>query len=94
VKGRQARGGPGGAFSAVARTNLCRAAIRQTLETQVMKKQIEKPLKLNRETLIALDGDQLTQPVGRALTQLHNQCITMIATHCSCVVVNTHCIES
>jgi hypothetical protein len=59
-----------------------------------MKKQIEKPLKLNRETLAALDGDQLTQPVGRALTQLHNQCITMVATHCSCVVVNTHCIES
>lgn len=59
-----------------------------------MKKKIEKPLKLNRETLTALDADNLTKPVGMSVTRLHNQCITMVATHCSCVVINTRCVET
>ncbi|HEY2292257.1 MAG TPA: class I lanthipeptide [Thermoanaerobaculia bacterium] len=59
-----------------------------------MKKQIEKPLKLNRETLTTLDSDELAKPAGMALTQLHNQCITLIDTRCSCVVINTRCIDS
>jgi hypothetical protein len=58
-----------------------------------MKKKIEKHLKLNRETLTALDADSLAMPVGMSATRLHNQCITMVATHCSCVVINTRCVE-
>lgn len=59
-----------------------------------MKKQIEKTLKLNRETLATLADDKLAKPAGMALTQLHNQCITLIDTHCSCVLINTRCINS
>jgi hypothetical protein len=57
-----------------------------------MKKKMKKPLKLNRETLAALDRDDLVQPVGMA-TQVKNQCITQVATFCSCHVINTHCIN-
>lgn len=59
-----------------------------------MKKQLEKPLKLNRETLATLADDHLAEPVGMSVTRLHNQCITMVATHCSCVVINTRCVET
>jgi hypothetical protein len=59
-----------------------------------MKKQIEKPLKLNRETLATLAEENLAKPVGMSATRLHNQCITMVATHCSCVVINTKCVET
>jgi len=58
-----------------------------------MKKKIEKPLKLNRETLAALDGDRLAKPAGMAVTRLHNQCITLVETHCSCIVVDTRCVN-
>jgi hypothetical protein len=59
-----------------------------------MKKRIKKPLKLNRETLTSLDGNDLVEPAGMAATQLHNQCITLVATHCSCVVINTRCVNT
>ena len=41
-----------------------------------MKKKIQKPLKLNRETLTSLDHGDLRQPVGALSQQLPNGCTT------------------
>jgi hypothetical protein len=60
-----------------------------------MKKKIQKPLKLSRETLISLGYDDLRKPMG-ALSQLPN-CTSgcsgaACATASTCGVVNTQCV--
>ncbi len=56
-------------------------------------KKMKKALKLNRETLVHLDQTDVLDVAGMSVTRLKNQCITQVATLCSCHVVNTHCIE-
>jgi hypothetical protein len=55
-----------------------------------MKKKIQKPLKLNRETLTSLSHSDLREPVG-AVTQFPN-CTTGCATAATCGVRNTQCV--
>jgi hypothetical protein len=65
-----------------------------TLGEQLMKKKIQKPLKLNRETLASLNHDDLREPVGMA-SQLPNGCNTFrcpVATQFTCAVINTQCV--
>jgi hypothetical protein len=59
-----------------------------------MKKKIQKPLKLNRETLTSLCHSDLREPVGMALTQFPNGCQTVqtVATAATCGVRNTQCV--
>jgi hypothetical protein len=60
-----------------------------------MKKKIQKPLKLNRETLTALCHSDLREPVGAAVTGLPNGCNTLrctVATAATCGVINTQCV--
>ena len=59
-----------------------------------MKKKIQKPLKLNRETLTSLDYGDLRKPVGM-VSRLPNGCTagcTTTATAWTCAVVNTECV--
>jgi hypothetical protein len=56
-----------------------------------MKKKIQKPLKLNRETLTSLCHSDLREPVGMAVTQFPNVCQT-VATAATCGVRNTQCV--
>ncbi len=55
-----------------------------------MKKKIQKPLKLNRETLTSLNHGDLREPVG-AVSRLPNGCTT-VATQWTCAVINTECV--
>jgi hypothetical protein len=60
-----------------------------------MKKKIQKPLKLNRETLTSLCHSDLREPVGMAVTRLPNGCNTVgcpVATAWTCAVINTQCV--
>jgi hypothetical protein len=59
-----------------------------------MKKKIQKPLKLNRETLTSLCHSDLREPVGMALTQNPAVCQTTQtqATAATCGVVHTQCV--
>jgi hypothetical protein len=60
-----------------------------------MKKKIQKPLKLNRETLTSLDHRSLREPVGAA-SLLPNGCATTgcttDATASTCAWKNTNCV--
>jgi hypothetical protein len=59
-----------------------------------MKKKIQKPLKLNRETLTSLSHSDLREPVG-ALTQLagcQQTTTATTATAATCAVRNTQCV--
>jgi len=57
-----------------------------------MKKKIQKPLKLNRETLISLDHGNLRELVG-AVSQIPNGCATTgCETAWTCAWKNTQCI--
>jgi hypothetical protein len=59
-----------------------------------MKKKIQKPLKLTRETLTSLDHSDLREPVGM-LSQFPNGCsngCTTTATAWTCGVINTECV--
>jgi len=61
-----------------------------------MKKKIQKPLKLNRETLTSLNHRDLREPVG-AVSQIPNACTSVCstdacATASTCGVVNTQCV--
>ena len=55
-----------------------------------MKKKIQKPLQLNRETLTSLDHGDLREPVG-AVSQFPNGCTTG-ATAWTCAVIRTQCV--
>lgn len=61
-----------------------------------MKKKIQKPLKLNRETLTSLCHSDLREPVGMALTDRPNLCNgtggCTVATAATCGVINTQCV--
>jgi hypothetical protein len=60
-----------------------------------MKKKIQKPLKLNRETLTSLDHGDLREPVGMAVSRLPNGCNTGVCpveTQWTCAVINTQCV--
>ncbi len=61
-----------------------------------MKKKIQKPLKLNRETLTSLDHGDLREPVGMALSRIPNGCTTGCtttdATAWTCAVIHTQCV--
>ena len=60
-----------------------------------MKKKIQKPLKLNRETLTSLCHSDLREPVGMVATRLPNGCNTIgcpVATAATCGVINTQCV--
>jgi hypothetical protein len=59
-----------------------------------MKKKIQKPLKLNRETLTSLCHNDLRKPAGM-VTGLPNGCNTVrctVATAWTCAVINTQCV--
>jgi hypothetical protein len=59
-----------------------------------MKKKIQKPLKLSRETLTSLDHGDLREPVGMA-SQIPVACSTACttdATAVTCAVVHTQCV--
>ena len=56
-----------------------------------MKKKIQKPLKLNRETLNSLGHGDLREPVGMAVSRLPNGCTTDV-TQWTCAVINTQCV--
>jgi hypothetical protein len=57
-----------------------------------MKKKIQNPLKLNRETLTSLCHSDLRKPVGMALTQLPTGCQQNLPTAVTCAVVHTQCV--
>src|SRR4051812_8391876 len=46
---------------------------------QLMKKKIQKPLRLNRETLTSLNHGDLREPVG-AVSQIPNACTSVCST--------------
>jgi hypothetical protein len=61
-----------------------------------MKKKIQKPLKLNRETLTSLCYSDLRKPVGMALTDRPNLCNGTggcpVETAWTCAVVHGQCV--
>ena len=60
-----------------------------------MKKKIQKPLKLNRETLTSLDHGDLRAPVGMASLPVNGctaGCTTTNATAWTCAVIRTQCV--
>ncbi len=59
-----------------------------------MKKKIQKPLKLNRETLTALCHSDLREAAGMAtgLPKACNTVVCTVATAATCGVVNTQCV--
>ena len=57
-----------------------------------MKKQIQKPLKLNRETLTSLNRRDLREPVGMAPTQLCPSANGCPDTNWTCAWVNGQCV--